>query len=178
MGGTNAGDMLLEVQRTMPRLFSRMRVMSTLGIVSKSSGRGLCHFDEEGYAQIAQLMSPVIEQDHYGLDRAKILTAPNLVRGYFTNGERKELVMEFDQPMVWKEENKAWIELDGKAAGITGGKAEGNRLVLGLEGGGEAKKLGYLSGKSWDGKADRLIYGVNGIAALSFSGVEIGVEKK
>ena len=152
--------------------------MSTLGIVSKSSGRGLCHFDQEGYAQIAQLMSPVIEQDHYGLDRAKILTAPNLVRGYFTNGERKEVVMEFDQPMVWKEENKAWIELDGKVAKITGGKAEGNRLVLGLEGGGEAKKLGYLSGKSWDGKADRLIYGVNGIAALSFSGVEIGAEKK
>lgn len=178
MGGTNAGDMLLEVQRTLPRLFSKMRVMSTLGIVSKSSGRGLCHFDQEGYAQIAQLMSPVIEQDHYGLDRAKILTAPNLVRAYFTNGGRKELVMEFDQPMVWKEENKAWIELDGKAAGITGGKAEGNRLVLGLDGGGEAKKLGYLSGKSWDGKADRLIYGVNGIAALSFSGVEIGVGVK
>lgn len=30
-----------------------------------------CHFDEEGYAQIAKLMSPLVEHDNYGLDRTK-----------------------------------------------------------------------------------------------------------
>jgi hypothetical protein len=58
MGGTPAGDMLLEVQRTLPSLYSNMRIMSTLGVVSGSSGRGLAHFDLEGYAQIAKLIEP------------------------------------------------------------------------------------------------------------------------
>ena len=173
MGGTPSGDMLLESQRTLPFLFSNLRVMSTLGIVSGSSGRGLCHFDAEGYAQIAKLISPVVEQDNYGLDRTKVLTAPNLRRASFSNASRTEITMEFDQPMTWKPECKAWIELDGKAAPISAGQVAGNSLILQLSAPSDAKAIAYLSGKTWDGKPDRLIYGTNGIAALALSGVPL-----
>ena len=173
MGGTVAGDMLLEVQRTLPSLYSNMRIMSTLGIVSKSSGRGLCHFDEEGYAQIARLISPLVEQDNYGLDRTKVFRAPNLQRAYFTSAAKNEITLEFDQPMIWKEECKAWIELDGKAAPVRAGQVAGHAITLQLSAPSSAKAIGYISGRSWDGKPDRLLYGANGVAALAFSAVPL-----
>jgi len=173
MGGTTAGDMLLDVQRTLPYLYSNMRIMSTLGVISKSSGRGLCHFDMEGYAQLAQLMSPVVEQDHYGRDRANVLTAPNLKRAYFAGSGGNEITLEFDQPMLWKPECKAWINLDGVAAAVSAGKAAGNAITIQLSAPAAAKTIAYLSGKNWDGLPDKLLYGTNGIAALAFSAVPI-----
>ena len=173
MGGTVAGDMLLEMQRTLPSLYSNLRIMSTLGIVSKSSGRGLCHFDEEGYAQIARLISPLVEQDNYGLDRAKVFSAPNLRRACFNSATKNEITLEFDQPMIWKEECKAWIELDGKAALVSSGKVAGHAITLQLSAPSRANSISYISGRSWDGKPDKLLYGANGIAALAFSAVTI-----
>jgi hypothetical protein len=173
MGGTPAGDMLLDVQRTLPNLFSNMRIMSTLGIVSGSSGRGLCHFDAEGYAQIAKLMSPVIEQDHYGLERKQKMTAPNLKRASFTTPAKDEISLEFDQPMIWQDECKAWIELDRTPAAIVGGKVSGNTITLKLQAPSQAKSVGYINGGKWDGKPDKLLYGTNGIAALAFSAVAV-----
>ena len=177
MGGTPAGDMLLEVQRTLPSLFSNMRIMSTLGIVSKSSGRGLCHFDLDGYALIAKQLSPLVEQDNYGLDRTNIFSAPNLKRAWFTTAAKNEIAMEFDQPMSWKDECKAWIELDRTAAPITGGKVSGNTITLQLSALATAKTIGYINGRNWDGKADKLLYGTNGIAALTFCEVPLSPAK-
>ena len=77
--------------------------MPTLGIVSGSSGRGLCHFDLEGHAQIAQLMSPLVEQDNYGLYPTRVLSAPSLKRAYFNGAGKSAIAMEFDQPMIWKD---------------------------------------------------------------------------
>lgn len=79
--------------------------------------------------------------------------------------------------MVWKEECKAWIELDGKAAPIASGKVSGNSLTLQLSSPSSARLVAYLSGRTWDGKPDRLLYGSNGIAALCFSEVPL-VSKK
>jgi hypothetical protein len=172
---TPAGDMLLEVQRTSPSLFSNMRIMSTLGIVSGSSGRGLAHFDLEGYAQIAKLMEPLVEQDNYGLVPAKEITAPNLKRACFTTAAKNEIALDFGQPMAWKDECKAWIYLDGVAAPISAGKVSGNVITLQLTSPSTARSISYLSGKHWDGRPDRLLYGANGIAALAFSAVAIEI---
>jgi hypothetical protein len=173
MGGTPAGDMLLEVQRTLPSLFSNLRIMSTLGIVSKSSGRGLAHFDLEGYAQVAQLMSPLVEQDNYGLVPAREITAPNLRRACFTSAAKNEIALDFGQPMTWKDGCDAWFNLDDVKAPISAGKAAGNVITLQLKAPTEAKTVSYLSGKNWDGRPDRLLYGANGIAALALSSVTI-----
>jgi hypothetical protein len=133
----------------------------------------LCHFDKEGYEQIAQLIVPVVEQDHYGLAKTHVLTAPNLKRAGFTGSGGKEITLEFDQPMQWTDECKAWIELDGKPAPISAAMVKGNLITLQLSEPSTSKIIGYVSGKSWDGRPDKLLYGTNLIAALAFAGVPL-----
>ena len=177
MGGTPAGDMLLEVQRTLPLLYSNMRIMSTLGIVSESSGRGLCHFDLDGYAQIARLTGPLVEQDSHGFAPDRVLGAPNLKNARYNGPDNSEIVLEFDQPMAWKEAARTWFRLDGVVAPISAGKVSGNSLILQLAAPARAKTISYLSGKDWDGKPDRLLYGANGIAALALAEVPLASGK-
>ena len=173
MGGTHAGDMLLEVQRTLPLLFSNMRIMSTLGIVSGSSGRGLAHFDMDGYAQVARLMIPLVEQDNYGLVLKQAITAPNLRRAWFSSASKDEIALDFGQPMAWKDEMKRYVYLDGSAAGISGGAVSGNVLTLKLTAPSSAKTIAYLAGRDWDGTPKHLLYGANAIAALTLCDVPI-----
>ncbi len=173
MGGTEAGDMLLEVQRTLPLLFSHMRIMSTLGIVSGSSSSGLCHFDLEGYAQIATLMSPLVEQDLYGMNPSVEMAAPNLKRAWFTSEKHDEIVLDFAQPMNWKDGCDAWFTCNEVQAPIRAGKALDHMITLQLSAPTTATSISYLSGGNWDGRPDRLVYGTNGVAALAFSRVTI-----
>ena len=62
-GDTSANDMLREVQRSLPSLYSNMRIMTTVGIVPGSG----CHYVPAGYVRFAELMSPLLEKDLYGL---------------------------------------------------------------------------------------------------------------
>jgi len=80
-----------------------------------------------------------VEQDNYGLDPKPALGAPNLRRAYFSSAARNEITIEFDQPMVWKNECKAWIQLDGVAAPILAGKAAGNAITLELSAASDAR---------------------------------------
>ncbi len=176
MGGTPAGDMTGEVIRTLPTLFSRMRIMSVLGIVSPGSGKGNCHFAWQGYAQVASLILPAVERDNYGLTPAGAVTAPNLQRARFTSGARDELALEFDQPMIWSDQTKALFYLDETAAPIRTGRADGNVLTLQLNGASTAHAITYLKGKEWDGTQGNLLYGANQIAALTFCDVPIAAK--
>jgi len=166
-------DQLREAQRTLPRLYSNMRIMSTVGIVSKATGRGTCHFDLEGYAQVAKLIEPLVEQDNYGRVPKQAITAPNLQCALFTSAARDEIALDFGQPMTWKDEMKRNIYLDGAAAPIGSGSVSGNVITLKLTAPSSARVIAYLSGKDWDGKPTHLIYGANGIAALTFCDVPI-----
>jgi alpha-L-fucosidase len=166
-------DQLREEQRTLPALFSNMRIMSTLGIVFPTSGKGMCHFDPEGYRQVAQLMSPLVEQDNYGLVPKIDITAPNLRRAWFTGSAKDEIALDFGQPMVWNEEAKINIYLDEEIASISSGSASENVITIRLTGPSFAGKITYLIGKDWAGSAKTLLYGANGIAALTFCSVGI-----
>ena len=173
MGGTHAGDMLLEVQRTLPSLYSNLRIMPTMGIVSGSSGRGLCHFDLEGYAQIAELMSPLLEQDHYGSMPEQEVTAPSLRSAVFTSEARDEIVLDFGQPMVWHDGMERLIYFGRDVAPVRAGRSEGHTIRLQLAGRSEATVIGYLSGRDWDGSPVNLWRGRNGVPALAFCDVPV-----
>ncbi len=166
-------DQLREEQRRLPSLFSNMRIMSTLGIVFKGSGKGMCHFDLEGYRQVAQLMSPLVEKDNYGLVSKQDITAPNLRRAWYTGSAKDEIALDFGQPMVWNEEAKINIYLNEEIASISSGSASGNVITLKLTGPSKAKEITYLLGKDWAGSSKTLLYGANGIAALTFCSVGI-----
>lgn len=173
MGGTHAADMTGEVIRTLPHLFSNLRIMSVLGIVSPGSGRGNCHFAWQGYAQVASLITPVIERDNYGLVPAQAVTAPNLQRAAFTSAARDAIALEFDQPMIWNDATRTLFYLDAAAGAIRSGQAAGNVVTLQLTGPSAARSITYLKGQDWDGKQGNLLYGANKIAALTFCDVPL-----
>ena len=106
--GNGHGDMLREEQRTLPRLYSNMDVMSTLGIKPP----GPCHYPLTGWAEFARLMQPLIERDFYG-QSARAVTAPDLKRAYYTSSAKDAIILEFDQPVVWSDKLASQFYLDG-----------------------------------------------------------------
>jgi len=170
-------DQIREAQRTLPTLFSNLRVMSTVGIAGPHAGRGSCHFDLEGYARFAMFMSPLVELDNYALVPLQAVTAPNLKRAWFTSAAKDEIALDFGQPMTWKDEMKKDICLDEVRAPISSGTVAGNIIMLKFTQPSTAKTIGYLSGRDWDGKPASLIFGANGIAALTFCEVPLAPAK-
>jgi hypothetical protein len=166
-GGTRHSDKLRDVQRLLPRLYSHMSVMSTLGIKPP----GPAHYPAAGYAEMARLMIPLVERDNYGKVFDKPITAPDLKKAYYTSDKKNEIALEFDQPMVWTDALASQFYLDGKAGKVASGAVSGNVVKLKLAADATAQTITYLVDKRWDIK--NLLYGENGIAALTFCEVPI-----
>ena len=169
--GNGHGDMLREVQRTLPRLYSNMDVMSTLGI---RPGGG-CHYPLVGWSEFARLIQPLIERDFYGKTPAASITAPNLKRAYYTSSAKIDIALEFDQPVVWKDSLASEFYLDGAADKGILGEASGNVVTLKLRETSAAKTITYLKEMDWS--QEKLLMGANGIAALTFCNVPIADSK-
>ncbi|MFM8577618.1 MAG: sialate O-acetylesterase, partial [Planctomycetaceae bacterium] len=173
-GDTSRNDQLREVQRTLPRLYSNMKIMSTHGIVPGSG----CHYDPEGYQRFSDLIGPLVEQDVYGVNSAAQLTAPNLRQAYFTTAAKNEIALVFDQNVAWNSGALKMLYLAdavGAACGsVTSGAASGNTITLQVPDAATAASITYLKGLvDWQ-QAD-ILSGTNGIAALTFADVPIGV---
>ncbi|MCX6979080.1 MAG: DUF2341 domain-containing protein, partial [Verrucomicrobia bacterium] len=166
-GGTWHSDKLREVQRQLSQRYSSLRVMPTLQIASGAN----CHFKTDDYEKMGLLMAPLLERDIYGKVFTVAITAPDLKKAYFTTKERDEIALEFDQPMEWNDAIAAQLYLDGEPGKVTLGAVEGNVIKLKLASATEAKTITYLSDKKWDRL--HLLFGKNGIAALTFWGVEV-----
>jgi hypothetical protein len=165
--GNGHGDMLREVQRTLPRLYSNMDVMSTLGIRPP----GPAHFPLVGWAEFARLLQPLIERDFYGKAPATSITAPDLRQAYYASGARDTIALEFDQSVIWAPSLIDQFYLDGIGGKVAAGSVSGNVITLRLKEPSAAKKIAYLSEMRWS--QDKLIVGANGIAALTFCDVPI-----
>jgi hypothetical protein len=162
MGGRPSSDKLRDEQRTLPRLYSNMSIMSTLGIKPP----GPCHFPPAGYAEMARLITPLVERDNYGKVFQNPITPPDLKKAYYTSGTRNEIALEFDQPMAWNDALTTQFYLDGKEGRVASGAVSANVVTLKLPSSADAKTITYLVDKKWDDK--NLLYGRNGIAALTF----------
>ncbi len=167
MGINGSDNRLREVQRNLPKLFSKLSVMSTLGIQPP----GGCHFPIEGYAEIAKLIAPLVQRDIYAKKSETSITAPNLLRLYFTSDKQDELGMEFDQPVKWEAKLTSEFTLDGEKGKVAAGSVKGKTLTLKLHAASSAKSLTYLDSASWS--QEKLLRGENGIAALTFCEVPI-----
>jgi hypothetical protein len=167
------GDQLREAQRTLPRLYSNMGIMSTIGIIEPWGTRGLCHFDGAGYTQIANLMAPLVKQDNYGLVPTQPITAPDLKKAWFTTTNRNEIALEFGQPIAWNSASTVNLFLDRVAGKVSSGSASGNVIKLQLTGPSTAQTIDYLEDAIWNGSSASLLRGSNGIAVLTFADVPI-----
>ncbi|MEI8381684.1 MAG: DUF2341 domain-containing protein [Planctomycetota bacterium] len=165
--GGGHGDMLREVQRTLPRLYSNMDIISTLGIQPP----GGCHYPLVGWSEFARLVQPLIERDFYGRKVNEAITPPNLQRVTFTNGARDEIRLEFDQPVNWDHSLASQFYLDESKNNVVSGVVDGNALHLQLKTPSMATKITYLKEMNWS--QDKLLKGANGIAALTFCDVSI-----
>ena len=170
-GNSGCGNMIREIQRTLPRLYSNMSVMSTVGVKPP----GGCHFPLAGWAEFARLIQPLIERDNYAKVFAQSITPPNLKQASYTSAKQDEIALEFDQPVVWTNSLASQFHLDGQSGGVVSGNAAGNVLTLKLTAAATAKTITYLDEKKWS--AETLLYGQNGIAALTFCEVTLSSVK-
>jgi hypothetical protein len=169
-GSATTNDQLREVQRTLSRSFSNMRLMSTLGI---NPGSG-CHYQLAGYQRFSDLISPLVEQDHYGTSVNSVFTAPNLVKAYFTTAARNEVGLEFDQNIAWNPGAPGLFFLDNIAGKVVSGSAVGKIIKLQLNAPSSAARINYVQGFD-DWQQPNLLYGSNGVAALTFHAAPIGL---
>ena len=166
------GDQLREVQRRLPFLYSMMSILNTLGI----AGYEGCHFSKAGYENMADRMLPVVSRDFYGVVPGAAVTAPNLKRAYFTSSARTAISLEFDQAMSWSSLSLPNYYLDKVANRVTAGSASGNIVTLQLASAAAANAtLDYLEDDFWNPSeaTSTLLYGANGIPALTFAEVPI-----
>ncbi len=167
MGVDGSDNQLREVQRTLANSFSNLSLMSTLGIKPP----GGCHFPIEGYAEFARLIAPLVERDHYQAKVTESITPPNLRHAYFTTKKQDEIALEFDNEVVWSNQLTSQFYMDGQADAFRSGVATGNRILLTLKSSTTAGKISYLDSKAWS--QENLLFGKNGIAALTFCKVPI-----
>jgi hypothetical protein len=167
MGENGSDNHLREVQRNLPKEYSKLSIMSTLGI----DPPGNCHFTPDGYAEFARLLLPLVEHFNYGQMQSKSITPPNLKKVYYSSEKQDEVVLRFDQPVVWNNSTAAQLFLDGEEGKIVSGTVQANSIKLKLAATSSFKSITYIDGRSWEPK--NLIRGENGIAALSFSEVPI-----
>ena len=165
------GDQIREIQRTLPNMYSNLRVMSTVGVYPAV----YCHTDLDGYVRFGELLGPLIEQDNYGYVPTTPITAPDLKRAYFTTTNRTEIALEFGQNMAWNNGSASLIFLDGVGGKVTSGSVSGNVIKLQVTGASTCRTISYLMDQVWDQSQANLIYGTNGIAALTFSGVPLAL---
>jgi len=165
-GDTSANDMLRETQRTLPKLYSNMRVMTTIGV---EPGSG-CHFDLDGYQMFAGLLRPMVEQDNYGRvpDATETFTPPNLQRAWFTDASHYEIALEFDQEMdgLSAPDAKGHFYLDGVAGLVTSVSTSGKVIKLRLSAASTATTITYLKGIGWDGNQAKLLRSAKGIEII------------
>ncbi|MEI6654614.1 MAG: DUF2341 domain-containing protein [Verrucomicrobiota bacterium] len=170
-GNSGGGDHIREVQRSLPRLYSNLSVMSTLGIKPP----GGCHFPLVGWAEFARLIQPLIERDNYGKTFSESITPPNLKQAAYTSAAKDAIALEFDQPVIWMDSLTRQIYLDGQTDKVASGSVSGNVVTLKLKAPSTAQGITYLKESSWN--QNDLIFGANGIAALTFCEVPLASGK-
>jgi hypothetical protein len=166
-GGNRHSDMLRDVQRQLSRQFSSLSVMPTMDLPTGAS----CHFILEDYEKMGSLMAPLIERDACGKVSEVPITAPDLKTAWFTTAKKDEIALDFAQPVAWFDALSSQFYLDGEAGKVASGAVSGNVLTLKLTAPVTAKSITYLTDKKWDAKT--LLYGKNGIAALTFCEVPL-----
>ena len=167
MGINGSDNTLREVQRNLSSTCSNLSVMSTLGVKPP----GTCHYPAAGYADIARLITRLVDRDLYGQSFPEPIDAPNLRQAYFADASHRKVVLEFDQPMTWDDALLRDFYIDGAVNQVQSARVSDNTITLQLADDVTATRITYLDSRSWS--PDRLLLGKNGIAALTFHEVPI-----
>ena len=161
-----------QIQRKLPRLYSNMSLMHTLGL----EGYEGCHYSIAGYQNIAGRVLNLVNRDFYGATPAAAVTPPNLVRAYFTSSARTAIALQFDQPMSWSSYSLPNWFVNDVANRVSSGSASGNTVTLQLVSAASTNStLDYIKDNwNYGEGVSTLLYGTNAIPALTFANEPIG----
>jgi len=127
MGVDGSDNRLREVQRTLPRRFSNLSVMSTVGVKPP----GGCHFPAAGYAEFARLIHPMMRYQIYHAF-VDSFHPPDLRRASFTSAARDEILLEFNSPILWSDSLVNQFHLEGSPGQVVSGQERSFQLLLKL----------------------------------------------
>ena len=85
--------MIREVQRELQGMYSHLSVATLEANPYGSSG--MCHWGAAGYQVCADLMTPLVARDNYGLGGT--VGFPNVTNAYFTTTNRNQIALVFGQ---------------------------------------------------------------------------------
>ena len=114
---------------------------------------------------------PLLERDIHGIVFPQPISAADLKKASYTTAKNDEITLEFDQPVTWYDALASQFYLDGEPVKVASGSVTGNLLKLKLMVPATAKTITYITDKKWDPKT--LLYGKNGLAALTFCEVPL-----
>ena len=146
--------------------------MPTLDIPSGAN----CHFKTDDYEKMGLAMAPLLERDIHGKAFRQPISSADLRKAGYATARNDEITLEFDQPVVWLDALASQFYLDGEAGKVASASVAGNLLTLKLAAPATAKTITYLTDRKWDPKT--LLYGTNGLAALTFCEVPIEVSDR
>lgn len=170
-----------DIQRKVADKYADVQVVASLG----TTGFDGLHYTADGYIQNAQEFARLIGRDFYNSTDTDNINAPNIRRAFFSNKEKTEITLLFDngQELVWTDQvrnllMKNQYYLNGISGVVSSGFAVANQVVLKLNSPTTASSVSYLP-PAIDSKSPDFPYtgpyikNKRGLRALSFFEVKI-----
>ena len=182
--GTCGGDrqhQLREIQRGFKQSYDDVQVMSTVGL----DGHDGCHYNDDGYLQMASWLFRLIARDFYGSADTANIDAPDIVSVYYQDAAHTSIAINYDLPVTWPEDTLSasmvnYFYLDDAYGNVQRGYTVNNgyTVILELKNASEATLLTYLPNSTYNRLPTRAyegpwIRGLRGVGALSFYHVPI-----
>ena len=175
-------DYFRNEQRNFKQLFPDVSVMATNGLI----GHDGCHYNDDGYLQMAAWIFPLIQRDFYARTDTLNIEAPDLLNAHYSDQSHTQIALEFDQPVLWPEDSlnasmKDYFYLDGESGFVQNGYTinGGYTVILQMTSTREVSLVTYLPSFSYNHAPTRIYQGPwirneRGIGALSFFEAAVG----
>ncbi len=182
------GAELRDYQRRLAEIYPDIQSLATVG----TKGFDGLHYSREGNQQSGFELSRMMLKDLYGSKDTLGIYSPGIKKVFYKSEEKKQLVLVFDegQQLVYPEPHltnphvtlqmKDFFYLDGASGAVSSGKAEGNRIILELNGSRREKSMNYLpmyleKGGPYYPFNGPYIANKQGMRAFTFYNVPIGI---
>ena len=153
---SNTASAIRELQRKVPSLYEKMNSFATVG----QPGYDGVHYNSQGYSTLANRLLRYLAPKHYKSTDTQGLRAPDIQKVYYKDETASELVLQFDQPVLWPTDSligfytlslKNFFYINGNESNvlpITSASAQENQIHLKLSRPVALSSLTYLPSHS------------------------------